>query len=83
MTQTAATLNVPARAEQQLAPRGPRPAFRLPLPAIIRDNALIAGGLALLLPVILLAFTAPLLPLPDYLETNPSLAMNPPSVESR
>jgi peptide/nickel transport system permease protein len=78
MSQSAATLSMPARAER----RSTRFAFKLPLPTIIRDNALIAAGLALLLPIVILSFIAPVLPLPDYLETNPSLAMNAPSLIS-
>src|SRR5512143_358135 len=78
MSQTAATLSIPARAERRWAPF----TFTLPLPAVVRDHALIAGGLALLLPIVLLAFAAPVLPLPDYLETTPSRAMQPPSLES-
>jgi peptide/nickel transport system permease protein len=78
MSQTAATLSIPTGAERGSA----RLAIRLPVPEIVREHALIAGGLALLLPIVILAFIAPLLPLRDFLETDPTLAMLPPSFEA-
>lgn len=77
MSQTAATLRIPAGAA---APE--RRGISLPIPRIVREHAMIAGGLALLLPIVLLAFAAPILPVPDYLETNPSMSMRAPSLES-
>jgi peptide/nickel transport system permease protein len=41
----------------------------------------IAAGLILLLPIVILSFAAPALPLPDYLETSPIEAMQGPSLD--
>src|SRR6266540_7377766 len=69
--------------------RAPVRPLRLPLDSlplerlwrIIGEHKKIAAGLALLLPIVLLSFAAPALPLPDFLETNPIEAMQGPSLD--
>lgn len=77
MSQTAATLRIPARTAEP----GPRESLHLPIPRFIREHPSIALGLALLMPIVVLSFIAPVLPLPDFLETDPSIAMQPPSMQ--
>jgi peptide/nickel transport system permease protein len=46
----------------------------------VSEHRRIALGLALLLPIVLLSIVAPVLPIPDFLETNPIDAMRPPEL---